>query len=181
MKIFYHVSRGDISNLSELDLKKTDFCISSEGIHSCEEFIKYKTELFPSGISRHGQFYLDKVFLSTGPNLSHTPNELILETTFDLVRQLKFPDIPSRFTSVFGCLTLEDALIIKSQTFQNQGVIYRVACENYFIADMNLLRQVATVIGLQLVAEKYWSGQSSNNPFLEVLMACPVIILEAVG
>ncbi|MCG2609168.1 hypothetical protein LZZ98_11660 [Acinetobacter sp. SM34] len=46
---------------------------------------------------------------------------------------------------------------------------------------MNLLRQAGSVIGLKVTANKYWGGQSTENPFWEVLMESPVKILEAVN
>lgn len=58
--------------------------------------------------------------------------------------------------------------------------IYKVSCEDYIIADMNLVRQAGSIIGLQIVANKYWNGKSSNNAFWEVLMKCPVKILEKI-
>lgn len=180
MKDFYHVSRLDLTNISRFELMKFSGSISAEGLHSAEEFCFYKSNLFPDGISKHGETYLHQPFKSSGPNLSFTPNELTLETTFDIVRQLKFPQKKSRFVCSFGCLTLDDAKKIKHDTFHGQGKIYKVACNNYFLADMNFLKQAGSILGLQIVAEKYWSGQSSNNPFWEVLMECPVQIIAPI-
>jgi hypothetical protein len=72
---------------------------------------------------------------------------------------------------------LEDAKKIKNKTFKGNGEIYKVSCEKFEIADMNLVRQAGSIIGLQIVAEKYWSGEASPIPFLEVLMENPIWIL----
>lgn len=180
MKEFYHVARQELTGIPQFELMKFNGHISAEGLHTGDEFHNYKTALFPEGISRHGEIYLHNPFKSDGPSLSFAPNELILETSFDLVRQLKYPEKKSRFECSFGCLTLEDARRIKNETFGGQGKIYRVSCDKYFIADMKYLKQAGSVIGLQIIAEKYWSGQSSANPFWEVLMECPVKIIELV-
>lgn len=47
-------------------------------------------------------------------------------------------------------------------------------------ADMNLLRQGGSIIGIQIMAEKYWNGIESQNPFLEVLMGTPIKIIEEI-
>jgi len=180
MKEFYHVSKNDLTGISKFDLMKFNGHISAEGLYSGQEFHAYKINLFPEGISRHGELYLHNPFKSTGPNLAFAPNELLIETIFDVVRQLKFPNKKSRFVCMFGCLTLEDARRIKDETFSNKGLIYKIGCDNYSLADMNFLRQAGGVIGLQIAAEKYWRGQSSCSPFWEVLMECPIAVIKLV-
>jgi hypothetical protein len=181
MKEFYHVSRSDLGTIRQFDLKQFDGHIECLGFYSADEFKQFKLRTFPNGISRHGEIYLHNPYRSVGDNLAFTPNELILETTFELVRQLKFPDRKSRFEITFGCLSLEDARKIKSEAFKGIGKIYKVSCDNYSIADMNLVRQAGSIIGLQIVAEKYWVGEKSPTPFLEVLMENPVNILDQVS
>jgi hypothetical protein len=46
---------------------------------------------------------------------------------------------------------------------------------------MNLVRQAGSIIGLQIIAEKYWSGKASPVPFWEVLMENPIWILEKIA
>lgn len=180
MAEFYHVSRADISSLKELDLIKFDGVIEAEKFYNPEEFKLYKSELYPDGISKHGEIYLHNVFKATGPNLAFTPNEFLIETAFELTRRLKFPNRKSRFECTFACLTIEDAKKIRVEQFNNAGKIYKVSCDKFSIADMNLLRQGGSIIGIQIMAEKYWSGIKSQNPFLEVLMETPIKIIEEI-
>lgn len=93
---------------------------------------------------------------------------------------MKFPNRKSRFECSFACLTIEDALKIRVEQFDNVGKIYKVSCDKFSIADMNLLRQGGSIIGIQIMAEKYWSGIESQNPFLEVLMETPIKIIEEI-
>ncbi|WP_379963398.1 hypothetical protein [Epilithonimonas sp. UC225_85] len=181
MTEFFHVSRADITQVSKFNLDYFPGHISCEEFYTIDEFKQHKIDLYPQGISRHGEMYLHTPFLSVGENLRYTPNELTLETVFELVRQLKFPERKSRFVCSFGCLTLEDAKFILNKTFNGIGNIYKVKCENYSEADMNLVRQTGSVIGLQIIAEKYWSGKSSRNPFWEVLMENPISIIEKIS
>lgn len=180
MAEFYHVSRADISSLKELNLINFDGIIEAENFYNSEEFKLYKSELYPDGISKHGEIYLHNVFKATGPNLAFTPNEFFIETTFELARRLKFPNRKSRFECTFACLTIEDALKIRVEQFNNVGKIYKVSCAKFSIADMSLLRQGGSIIGIQIMAEKYWSGIESQNPFLEVLMETPIRIIEEI-
>jgi hypothetical protein len=181
MAEFYHVSRTNLTDINQFDLQHFSGYIEVEGFYSAQEFREFKFLDFPNGISRHGETYLHNPYKSVGQRLEFTPNELILETTFELVRKLKFPDRKSRFEITFGCLTVEDALKLKAETFGNIGDIYKVKCDKYTVADMNLVRQAGCIIGLQIVAEKYWGGQSSQFPFWEVLMENPITIVEKVS
>jgi len=180
MDEFYHVSRKDISTIKSFELQKHEGHIEAETLYSSEEFIASKVNSFPNGLSNHGRQYLQNPFLATGPKTGFTKNEFVLESTFELIRKSKFPNKNSRFTSSFGCLSLEDARRIKKEIFGNTGQIYKVSCDNYTVADMKLLRQSGSIVGLEIVAEKYWSGKTSTNPFLEVIMENPVKILAKI-
>ncbi|MCD0456796.1 hypothetical protein LPB85_15210 [Chryseobacterium sp. LC2016-27] len=180
MKEFYHVSRADIAEINQFNLQHFPGYIETEGFFSAQEFKDFKITNYPNGISKHGEFYLHNPFRPTGPNLAFTPNELLLETTFELIRQLKFNNRKSRFEITFGCLNLDDAIKLKTEDFGGDGEIYKVSCEKHSIADMNLVRQAGSIIGLQVIAEKYWNGEASPSPFWEVLMENPVNILEKI-
>jgi hypothetical protein len=180
MPDFYHVSRHDISTVEIFELMQFNGFIEAENLYSADEFKKFKLDLFPSGISKHGELYLHNPFKSVPPDYSTTRNEYIIETTFEIIRQLKFPERKSRFISSYGCLNLDDARKIRDNVFQNKGSIYLVSCEKFFMADMNYLKQAASIIGIQIVAEKYWSGQNTPEPFWEILMEPPVKIIEKI-
>lgn len=181
MAEFYHVSRADISSLKELSLINFEGIIEAEDFYNPEEFKRYKSELYPDGISKHGEIYLHNAFKATGPNLAFTPNEFLIETTFEIIRRLKFPNRKSRFECSFACLTIEDALRIRVDQFNHVGKIYKVSCDKFSIADMNLLRQGGSILGIQIMAEKYWSGIESRIPLFEVLMETPIQIIEEIA
>jgi len=180
MNEFFHVSRSDLSGISQFNLKHFQGYIEAEMFYTAQEFTDLKLRSYPNGISKHGELYLHHPFKAEGPDLAFTRNELVLETTLELIRQMKFRNRKSRFEITFGCLSLEDAIKLKTEYFNGNGEIYKVNCENYSLADMNLVRQAGSIIGLQILAEKYWNGELSATPFQEVLMENPVTILETV-
>ena len=45
---------------------------------------------------------------------------------------------------------------------------------------MNLLKQGGSIIGIEIQAEKYWKGESTENPKWEILMEYPVKIIEKI-
>lgn len=183
MAEFYTVSRKEIDGLSELDLftgYSTEL-YNVQGLFSIEDAEKLLSSLYPNGISRHGKQYLcDKYEIGYNdegrPFISYTE---MIETIFELIRQLKFSEKPSRFTSVFGCLSYEDAITFKNTVAIGSGTIYQVRAESYFIADMNLLK-LATFPANMFFAERYWRGESLNNPFWEVLLKPPVKIIKKI-
>lgn len=180
MRNFYHVARKDISQYEIIELLKNDYSIESDDFYSKNEFQSHKLQLFPDGISNHGLNYLHHLF---EVNNSTQNNELVsftIESFFELVRRHKFPNIKSRFVSFFGSLTIEDSKRMRTDFFKNEGSIYKVSCENFFIADMSLINLRGSIIGMDIIAEKYWSGKCSNNPIFEVLMEYPIIIGEKV-
>jgi len=169
MNEFYHVSQCDLSKITQFDLRffKERF--------TNEKHIDYIVKNHPNGISQHGGIYLYANTSQMHPKL------IAIETVFELVRKLKFKHRKSRFEVTFGCETLEEAIKIKTETFEGKGEIYKVSCDRYTIADMNLLKIEGSVIDFQLLAEKYWNGQESADPIWEVLMENPVNILEKVN
>ncbi|MCG2609167.1 hypothetical protein LZZ98_11655 [Acinetobacter sp. SM34] len=97
MAEFFHVSRTDISFLEEFKLFPHEGGINATSLHIAEEFNNLKSYLYPNGISSHGQNYLQRPYQSCGPNNAFCPNKLVIETTFELIRQLNFPQKKSRF------------------------------------------------------------------------------------
>ncbi len=175
MKEFYHVARADISELDKLELYNKELNIELPGYYSNREFLNKKNELFPEGLSSHGNQYLGNYYDPDEVN-----NEFLIEFGIELIRRLKYPNLPSRYQSIFGCLNIDDALTIKNNQFRGEGDIYIVSCNSYFVADMGLLNQSRSILGLEIIGNKYWSGNVSSNPFYEVLMKPPVRIIEKI-
>lgn len=183
MPEFYTVSRKDISNLTNLNL----FNLNEKDIYEIQDFftlndaVKKIKQLYPKGISSHGFQYLhDKYdYVYDDNNRSYISYMHIIEITFELIRQISFNEKPSRFESIFGCESLADALKFRNEKGNPENKIYKVSTDSFFKADMNLL-YTGTILGNILIAEKYWRGQSSKNPFWEILMQAPVKILEEI-
>ncbi len=180
MAKFFHVTRTDLTLINKFKLGQFENSIEAENLYSSNEFKNFNKAQFPDGISKHGEIFLLNPYQATGPNQGFTNNDFLIEITFELVRKLKFPQRNSRFTVSFGCLNLEDARQLKATTFDGDGEIYEVECNNFFKADMSYLRQGGSIIGMEIMAEKYWSGNSSKNPFWEILMECPVKVLKKI-
>ncbi|MDT0677297.1 hypothetical protein [Autumnicola musiva] len=180
MPKFFHVTRTNLSGIDSFQLGQFDNSIAGEYLYSSQDFKSSIRKQYPDGIAKHGEIFLLNTFQSTGPNQGFTDNEFLIEMTFELVRKLKFPERNSRFTVSFGCLNLEDAKRLREITFDGEGEIFEVECDRYFKADMSFLRQGGSIIGMEIMAEKYWSGKSSGNPFWEVLMEYPVKILNKI-
>ncbi|EFK35002.1 Uncharacterised protein [Chryseobacterium gleum] len=186
MPEFYTVSRDDISNIKQFKLsKKEDInidLIEVVDIFSQSDALAVIDNLYPHGISRHGMQYLygsiDHVYDQY--HHSYVSNYHAIEIIFELIRLLKFPSNPSRFTSTYAWETFEDAIRFKLENCNGCGDIYKVSCENYFKADMNLLL-LGSIPGAMIFAEKYWKGESTKNPLWECLLYGPVNILGKVN
>ncbi|MBZ0099833.1 MAG: DUF2441 domain-containing protein [Taibaiella sp.] len=182
MPEFFHVSRNDISHIKRIINMPVDhehwYC-EAEGFFTKEQYINTVNQLFPQGTTRHGQQYVLSSYQTT-TDMKYISHENSIETSFELIRRLKFPNRTSRFEVVFGCLNLEDARQVRRETFGGVGSIYKVECENYFEADMNLLKTFNNFNALMIMADRYWSGYKSENPFMEVLMKPEVKIVGLV-
>jgi hypothetical protein len=137
-------------------------------------------KLYPNGISNHGVNHLTfDVYMKDEKSL-YLSTKPLMEYIFELVRLKDFKDKPSRFESYFGCLTLEDAEILKRDIFLSPRTIYKVSSEEYFIADMNWMHLGGTILETFVLAEKYWSGIQSSKFLLEALLKSPKIV-EKIG
>ena len=103
--------------------------------------------LYPGGVSAFGE----RAFLR--PCNTDQQTMQLIDTVFDYVRVLRFPDKPSRFTSVFASLSLEDSRTWRerisrdsqagtggSPASSTSGIsIYAVECNSIHIADARFL------------------------------------------
>jgi hypothetical protein len=182
MKEFYIVSLNDLKIKQKLelttDIKEIPFW-NVQGLFSEKEVIDKINDLYPNGISRHGIQYMSEKFEFPKWNgkdyVHHIP---MIEWTFELIRRVNFKELPSRFESVFGCETLEQARIFKIKRRNGSGNIYKVLAEKSFKADMNYLYLGPSILGNQVLAEKYWKSQATENPFWEILMTGDVEVKE---
>lgn len=172
--------------MSELSLwgeNNIDFNNEIEDVFSINDLKMKLSELYPQGISNHGIQYLCGRFpyRQDSSGVHWLPDMTAIESTFELVRLWKFSDKPSRFTSFYGCETIEEAKSFNQKYRGNKGFIFKVFSDSYFKADMSLLMTGASVIANYSFAEKYWKGESGINPFWEILMPGPIKILEHIN
>ena len=141
-------------------------------------------ELFPNGLAEHGKNYLLDQNIIIQDNLGnktiYVPNNPMIEIIFELVRRLEFPTKPSRFQSVFGWETYEQAENFKKNLCQGRGAILKIAGENYHKFDMNLLFLGGSTIGSLMFSRKYWRGEQGVNPNWEILLKPPVRVIEVI-
>ena len=179
MSEFYLVSFNELDVNQKLSLQTGNNIPfwSIKDFYSESEVKETLKNLFPKGISMHGiQYFSTKIDFNNKNNL----NVLMIELIFELVRKAKFSDKPSRFLSVFGCKSYEMAKKFRKDYRNNKGGIYKVLAENWSKFDMNFLKLGTSILGSQILAEKYWGGTASNNPFWEILMTGEIKVVEKV-
>lgn len=165
---FYTVDRvGTLYEGSECGLVKySDINPPCLGIHV--------DELFPDGISTHGERY----FLRNDARTQVV--DPMLELLFDQVRRAAYLDRPSRFQSMFAVGSLAAAHQFQAQ--YGGGAIYRVSADVIFRGDMNLLNAGNSTLVTSWFAHQYWRGEAgSKDPFWEWLLKCPVKVGERVA
>ena len=168
MAIFYTVDRKNtLSEGLEINLRKYDDVTPIE-------LQKHVNEMFPDGVSCHGEFY----FLKDQTRANATsPN---IELLFEYVRRANFPDRPSRFQAVFGTEDIEHAKEFRKRFGKSEDNIWKIESNNYFRADMSFLTLNDTLLVYSYFANRYWSGESSDIPLWEVLLSPPIKILKKV-
>jgi len=128
------------------------------------------------GVSRHGDKYL---YMDRTDSVE---KDAMIELVFEYVRRDVSPDRPSRYQSMFGWQTIEQAMAFMARDKKTADQpIYRVKSDIYFKCDMNLLSCKDTAILTSERAIKYWKGEpGSDAPCWEWLLRCPVQILDRV-
>lgn len=129
-------------------------------------------ELFINGLTRHGDSYFLKN--SSTPGIINSQIEILAE----YVRRANFSSCPSRFQAVFASGSIADAE--KFISIYGGGAVWEVSCESYFKADMNLLKNGNSVLVHSYFLNKYWKGESSENPFWEFLLVSPVTVIKKI-
>lgn len=163
----YHVDRG--KKLSQGQF--VNYRDSPENLRS--QVIEIVNEYYPEGISRHGEKYLTTV----------EPNEFtnyLNEWVFEFVRMTEFPERPSRFQSVFGTETVENAREFANQFWEDEVNIWKIECIDScsFRGDMSWLGTQSFPDGIWRSRE-YWNGNSIGpDPTWEIFGKLPVKVVE---
>lgn len=171
MALFYHIDRrGTLALDSVIDLTRYND-IEPEILQ------QHVDMLFPDGVSQHGETYLLK-----GQTPANGINPVI-ELLFEYVRQSGYPNIQSRFQSLFAFGSVGDAREFRERYGGGQGIIYRVECNESraFKADMNILTLNNSLLVLSYRAHCYWQGlpdPSGVPPVWEYLLRPPVRVVS---
>ncbi|EIV5186959.1 hypothetical protein [Serratia marcescens] len=142
------------------------------------ELDDYLDKLFPNGLSHHGMTY----FWS-----GHSkPVDIAsaLELHIEMHRRALHADKPSRFTSIFCCQSIDEAIQFRDRNGPACFPIYEVQCDEktIHIADMNIINPAATTLVFSQHMDMYWSGQSvkeflpDHPEFKEVIVPLPATI-----
>lgn len=198
--MLYHLDRSGTlkpgMNLT-LDQVKSDKELGVEGV------LLSVRKMFPEGVSKFGLRYLktscscaDKLELHTPHGVPSNTPSAIIEAIFELVRRADFPDIPSRFTSLFcvGNLTWFDNW---SELTSKRAPVYEIkpheTCRSATLDASFLVGGIqADPAGDMLDisfsfpvnvsnAYRYWSGERSQTPKLETLVELPVTVGRALS
>lgn len=199
--ILYHYDRlGTLEPGQRLELSR-DYSMLGERAEGVPGALSW---LFPEGMSRHGFLYMD-VF-STGyvagtesaeslrRQLAEMPSYQI-EWNLELVRRIWFPDLPSRCQSLF-CLQGTEDFFRWPELRSSQGRLFEVCVPDggkHAVLDSQMLRggfvthDDGVITGSApldwLCSKRYWSGEKSWDPRLEVVVELPVTmgrVLEVV-
>lgn len=169
MAVFYHLDRKNVlkPNL-ELRLHRIDTRGEAAAAHL--------TEMFPDGISLHGLYAIG--WGKPGPVLRR-------EHVLEMVRQDDYPRLPSRFTRLFACETLEGAMRLRSGELGGQdgwrdSAIWKVMSSDAFRADMNWF-SYGNLANIEQIAHHYWRQESSPTPFWEIMLGLPAVIMDRIA
>jgi len=178
---FYHVTYRNLSSFKTFeyrDFEKSIQPLDRPGFFSAEEYENTIKRLYRRGISTHAEFYLQSDYLVPGLfGTSILRHSFFIEATFEMVRQGKFPNEPSRFESAFACVSLEEAMSLIRKLRNQSCDIYKVSSPNYQIRDMSFLVLGRNIVSNLILAEKYWQGNRSERSDLEVLMQPPITLI----
>ncbi|MDM2993412.1 MULTISPECIES: DUF2441 domain-containing protein [unclassified Citrobacter] len=128
---------------------------------------------YPSGISVHGMRYLlnnENYLYDNGSPTAYVTYSPAVEIIFDNFRRAHFPERPSRFQCAFGCESPDEALRFFGDT--SLPVFEISTTKKVFIADETFLKIGPNHLATLALAKKYWSGDVSTTPRLEVMIEC---------
>lgn len=207
----YHISRRldlkegtaiKLHDSLEVGTQVTDKALSElfpSGIEKNSLSIEFIKEFFPDGVSSHGINFLRVYNYSfyeqySRENIERSNSNLseaITEYSFELVRRLKYPHIPSRFESLFALENLDDVEKWSELTTGNYK-IFEIELDpplfkldgSFLLSGVYFRRNMNATVDEGFFAEfnwgfsnKYWS--SLNNKDMkkpELLIKLPVTL-----
>lgn len=196
--IFYHYDRsGALSPGQKVELSREhrELDIRAQGVAAV------LSEMFPEGLSRHGRRYLN-IFASRSlvgavdaESLKYALHELPsfqIEWNLELVRRILYPELPSRCQSIF-CLNSVEEFQNWPELTTGEGQLVEILVPDngkYVTLDSQMLRGGYVVLDDGALAgsapmdydfaRRYWSGELSPAPRLEVVAKLPVVVGRAI-
>lgn len=180
---YFLVLKAHIKSESVMEL----FVVDRRGIYAPGDIIELKefedispkematlvTNLFPSGLSTHGQAY----FINNKAMIANkTP---MIDWCLEFYRRSVFPDKPSRWVSFFAWGNIEDAKKFRSHYGSPKDAIFSVHSDANILhkGDMNLLNNDNAALPFTYLLDLYWKGETiSLNPAWEYLCPLPIEI-----
>ncbi|MNW44388.1 hypothetical protein D3C74_216220 [compost metagenome] len=134
---------------------------------------------YPNGLSLHGDKYYGQ------PASKETLQDILTENIYEYERKLYFPDRPSRLQSFFASETIEGAMFWVSRIGVKNYTIWEIEFpDDRFVkldaAWLGVNKDDLSFLVAAYFAEKYWSGEASENPQWELLIQTPVKIISSV-
>ncbi|RGD76380.1 DUF2441 domain-containing protein [Faecalicoccus pleomorphus] len=188
----YHIDRSNQLKENKVIQLNKNF------VNSDSEINNFFNSLFPSGISHHGEFYLND-YCTFPPSeictyyLQHDINEIGIHATecyIELFRKAYYPHLPSRFTSLFALENIEDISLWPELTQSKYRIFEIEYTEKIYKFDASFIKAVVSQINgennqtqisfcpITVLNEinKYLSGKLSDTPQPEILLPLPVTI-----
>ncbi|HBL5507400.1 TPA: DUF2441 domain-containing protein [Enterobacter hormaechei] len=128
---------------------------------------------YPLGVSFHGMRYLlnnENYLYENGLPTAYVTYSPAVEIIFENFRRAHFPERPSRFQCAFGCESPEEALRFFGDS--NLPVFEISTANRVFVADETFLKIAPNHLATLFLAKRYWSGDISTTPKLEVMIEC---------
>lgn len=198
--ILYHLDRLNIFP-NEMS-KQLSFPVET---HNTLEADQYFNRLYTRGIGKLGERYLNP-FDEKEANLDEATNTCknfkiyTIEYVFEMVRLMHFQSLPSRFVSLFTCQDIE-GLKLWYELLKNNGTDMSNAtikiietqgkthiCDAQW-RDMPLTMECDNNARIPMFnpfayhewAKRYWNGEYTNAPRIEVLCELPVTVVKCIS
>ncbi len=199
--MFFHIDR-----LGTFPQKKEEQRIPTQNTYNTREAERMFEMLYPNGVNKMGHLYLSPFDIDmSGSGINGTlENHRIftIEYAFEMVRLLRFPELPSRFQSLFACQAEQDVCdwynILKENHYDmSRAVVKIIETDDCFVADAawrdkrleingsseigkHVKYTVFSPFAYHAWAYDYWSGKPTSNPKIEVLCRLPVSVIGSV-
>lgn len=151
--------------------------------------------IYNNSLSHHGKYYLStNLPPSLEPGFLQINGSFVWEFALEYIRCLNFPKLPSRFQCIFGCQALEDTEMWKNyflSTGYTKMNIVKIETDNVFLGDANWFSQKGLYSHFKTdkfgnisfsaycyYANKYWSGEMTDNPKKELLITLPCNVID---